>query len=143
MNNFFERRYVVAGIFITVFLILLTRLFYMQIVDDHYALYAAKNAIRKFPQYAARGPIFDRNGHSLVQNELLYDVNVNPKLVKSFDTLEFCRLLHMDKPEFDKRFAKALKLYPNTESPFDTQLSPLLNASLQERLAEFPGFSVE
>jgi len=143
MNNFFERRYIVAGIFITVFLILLARLFYVQIIDDHYRIYADKQAIRKFPQYAARGPIFDRNGKPLVQNELLYDINVIPKQVKPFDTLEFCKLIGMEKTEFDARFAKALKLYPNTESPFDKQLSPELYASLQERLSEFPGFSVQ
>ena len=143
MNNFFERRYVVAGIFITIFLILLARLFYIQIVDDHYLIYANKNAIRKFTQYAARGPIFDRKGRSLVVNELLYDINVIPKQVTPFDTLEFCKLIGMDKADFDARLAKATRLYPYTESPFDKQLSPALYASLQERISEFPGFSVQ
>ena len=47
MNSFFERRYVIAGIFITFVLILLARLFYIQVVDDRYALYASQNVIRK------------------------------------------------------------------------------------------------
>jgi len=143
MNNFFERRYIVAGIFITIFIVLLARLFYVQIVDDKYLLYANQNVIRKSILYAARGPIFDRNGRPLVQNELLYDVSINPKLLKAFDTLEFCRLVGIDKTEFDKRFQKALRLYPNKESPFDKQLSPQRYASLQERLSEFQGFSVQ
>jgi len=143
MNKFFERRYVIAGIFITIFLTLLARLFYMQIVDDHYLIYAKKNAIRAFILYPARGYILDRNGKILVQNEPLYDISVIPKQVKPFDTLEFCKLIGIDKEEFDKRFLKALKYSPNTASPFDKQLSPQLYASLQERLSEFPGFFVQ
>jgi penicillin-binding protein 2 len=143
MNNFFERRYIIAGIFITIFLVLLARLFYIQIVDDKYEFYANRQAIHKSIVYAARGPIFDRNGHSLVENELLYDININPHEVKPFDTVEFCRLIEMDTAEFKKRFAKAKRLYPNTESPFDKQLSPDLYATLQERLSEFPGFTVQ
>ncbi|WP_246230522.1 penicillin-binding protein 2 [Mucilaginibacter humi] len=143
MNQFFERRYVIGGIFITIILILLARLFYIQIIDDRYALYANKNVIRPIIQYPARGPILDRNGKVLVSNDLVYDITVIPKEVKPFDTLEFCKLIGIDKPEFDKRFAKAIKYSPNLSSPFEKQLSPQLTASLQERLSEFRGFSVQ
>ncbi|MGF7079768.1 penicillin-binding protein 2 [Mucilaginibacter sp. UYCu711] len=143
MNQFFERRYVIGGIFITIILILLARLFYIQIIDDKYALYANKNVIRPIIQYPARGPILDRNGKVLVTNDLVYDITVVPKEVKPFDTLEFCKLIGIDKPEFDKRFAKAIKYSPNLSSPFEKQLSPQLTASLQERLSEFQGFSVQ
>lgn len=143
MNQFFERRYVIGGIFITIILILLARLFYIQIIDDKYALYANKNVIRPIIQYPARGPILDRNGKVLVTNDLVYDITVVPKEVKPFDTLEFCKLIGIDKAEFDKRFAKAIKYSPNLSSPFEKQLSPQLTASLQERLSEFQGFSVQ
>lgn len=143
MNQFFERRYVIGGIFITIILILLARLFYIQIIDDRYALYANKNVIRPIIQYPARGPILDRNGKVLVSNDLVYDITVIPKEVKPFDTLEFCKLIGIDKAEFDKRFAKAIKYSPNLSSPFEKQLSPQLTASLQERLSEFQGFSVQ
>jgi penicillin-binding protein 2 len=79
----------------------------------------------------------------LVTNDLVYDITVVPKEVKPFDTLEFCKLIGIDKPEFDKRFAKAIKYSPNLSSPFEKQLSPQLTASLQERLSEFQGFSVQ
>ena len=142
MNQYFERRYIIGGIFIILILVLLGRLFYIQIIDDRYALSANKNVIRQFIQYPARGPILDRNGKTLVTNELVYDVKVIPKEIKPFDTLEFCKLLGIDKAEFDKRLAKARKYSPNLESPFEKQLSPQLYASLQERLSEFPGFRV-
>jgi len=142
MNQYFERRYIIGGIFITLVLILLGRLFYIQIIDDRYTLYANHNVIRQYIQYPARGPILDRNGKTLVTNELVYDVSVTPKEIKRFDTSEFCKLLGIDKAEFDKRLTKAIKYSPNLQSPFEKQLSPQLYASLQERLSEFPGFRV-
>jgi penicillin-binding protein 2 len=143
MNQFFERRYVIGGIFITIILILLARLFYIQIVDDRYTLSARKNAIRQVIQYPARGPILDRNGKVLVSNDLVYDITVIPKEVKPFDTIEFCKLIGIDVVEFRKRFAKAVKYSRNLSSPFEKQLSPQLTASLQERLSEFQGFTVQ
>ncbi|WP_428328887.1 penicillin-binding protein 2 [Mucilaginibacter sp.] len=141
MNSFFERRYVIAGIFITIVFILLARLFYIQIIDDKYAIYANKNVLRQIVQYPARGPILDRNGKILVQNEPFYDITVNPREVKPFDTIELCKLLGIDKPGFDKRWAKAMKVSPNRPSIFEKQISVTTFASLQERLSEFPGFA--
>jgi len=143
MNKFFERRYVIGGIFVTIMLVLLARLFYIQIVDDKYLLYANNNVIRKFIQFPDRGPILDRNGQILVQNELVYDISVTPKDVKPFDTLEFCKLIGIDRAEFNKQFQKAIKYGRSVQSPFEKQLSPQLYASLQERLSEFPGFTVD
>lgn len=140
MNSFFVRRYVIAGIFITIILLLVGKLAYIQLIDDHYTIYATKNVLRPIKQYPARGPILDRNGKVLVQNEAFYDIMVIPKQVKPFDTLEFCRLLNIDKAEFDKRFEKAIRYSPNLASAFEKQLSAQAYASLQERLSEFPGF---
>jgi penicillin-binding protein 2 len=140
MNSFFVRRYVIAGIFITIILLLAAKLFYIQIIDDQYSLTATKNVLRPIKQYPARGPILDRNGKVLVQNEAFYDIMVIPKQVKPFDTVEFCRLLNIDKAEFDKRFEKAIRYSPNLASIFEKQLSAQAYASLQERLSEFPGF---
>jgi penicillin-binding protein 2 len=140
MNSFFARRYIIAGIFITIILILVAKLFYIQIIDDHYRLSATKNVLRPIKQYPARGPILDRNGKVLVQNEAFYDIMVTPKQVKPFDTLEFCKLLNIDKAEFDLRFKKAIKQSPSSPSIFEKQLSAETFASLQERLSEFPGF---
>lgn len=140
MNSFFERRYVIAGIFITIIIILLAKLFYMQVVDTRYELYAKNNVQRQVRQYPARGPILDRNGKILVQNQPFYDIMVTPRQVKPFDTVELCRLLGIDKAGFDKRWTKAIKYSPNLASPFEKQLPAQTYASLQERLSEFPGF---
>lgn len=140
MNSFFERRYIIAGIFIAFILLLLGRLFYIQVVDDRYALYASQNVIRKMIQYPARGPILDRNGKIMVQSDIIYDIMVIPKQVTPFDTIEFCKLLGIDKEGYDKRMAKARKYSPYRASVFEKQLSPQLYATFQERLSEFVGF---
>jgi len=140
MNSFFERRYIIAGIFITIIIILLARLFYIQIIDNKYAINASNEVRRPVIMFPARGPILDRNGKILVQNQAFYDIMVVPKQVKPFDTLEFCNLLGIDKPEFYKRWTKAIKYSTTLPSPFEKQLSAQTFATLQERLSEFPGF---
>lgn len=143
MNSFFERRYVIAGIFIVLILVLLARLFYIQVVDDRYALYASQNVVRKFVKYPARGPILDRTGKIMVQNEPVYDITVVPKQVKSFDTVEFCKLLGIDREGFDKRMIKARKYSPYRTSVFEKQVTVEQYAAFQERLSEFPGFDTQ
>jgi penicillin-binding protein 2 len=140
MNSFFERRYIIAGIFITIIIILLARLFYIQIVDPRYAIYANNNVRRQKIVYPERGPILDRNGKVLVQNVPFYDITVIPRQVKPFDTVEFCKLLKIDRAEFNKRWTKAMKYSPNLSSIFEKQLSAQNYATVQERLSEFPGF---
>src|SRR6201996_3373360 len=126
MNKFFERRYVISGIFIGIILILLARLYYIQIVDDRYLLYAKHNAVRPFITYPERGPILDRNGHFLVTNTKAYDVSVIQRQVKDFDTVAFCKIIGIDTAEFNKRFQKAKKYSMNLQSIIEKQLSPEL-----------------
>lgn len=143
MNSYFERRYIITGIFITLAIILLARLFYIQIMDDRYLLFAKDNVLRRTIEYPARGPILDRNGKILVQNVPVYDIMVTPREVKPFDTLEFCSLIGIDKAGFHKRFDKAVKYSKNLPSVFEKQLSVRLYAPLQERLSDYPGFTVQ
>lgn len=142
MNSFFARRYVITGIFIALFLVLLIKLFSMQIMDDKYLLASKSNVVRRYIVYPARGPILDRNGKILVQNEPVYDITVIPREVKPFDTVLFCKLLGIDKAEFDKKFNKAQKYSPYLPSVFEKQIPLNIYAAFQERLPEFRGFDV-
>lgn len=143
MNSFFERKYVIQGIFITAALLLALRLFYLQIIDDSYLLSANNNVLRKVIIYPARGVILDRTGKILVQNEPVYDLMVTPREVKSFDTLALCELIGIDKEGFDKRFQKAFNFSPYRASVFEKQLSAQIYARLQEKLYQFRGFYVQ
>lgn len=142
MNSFFPRRYIIQGIFIAIALTMLARLFYIQVIDKSYFLSAKDNVLRKIIIYPARGLVLDRKGKMLVQNEPVYDLMVIPNEVKPFDTLEFCRLIGIDKQGFDTRFKKAVRYSRYTSSIFEKQLSALTYAAFQEKLYEFPGFYV-
>ncbi|MCJ8208544.1 penicillin-binding protein 2 [Mucilaginibacter sp. RS28] len=143
MNSFFARRYVITGIFVALCLVLLVRLFYMQIMDDKYLLASKSNVVRRYIVYPARGPILDRHGKIMVQNVPVFDITVLPREVKPFDTTLFCKLLGIDKEGFDKRFNKAVKYSPYLQSVFEKQVPLNVWASFQERLPEFPGFDVQ
>ena len=143
MNSFFARKFVIQGIFIVVALILLMRIFYIQVISDKYLLSANNNVLRKILIYPARGIILDRNEKILVQNEPVYDLMVIPREVAPFDTLEFCRLIGIDKAGFDKRFKKARNYSPYKASIFEKQLSAQTFATFQEKLYQFAGFFVQ
>ncbi|MBC7655313.1 MAG: penicillin-binding protein 2 [Oligoflexus sp.] len=143
MNSFFKRRYIIQGIFILVALILLGRLYYIQIVDDRYKLSADNNVLRKLIIYPARGVILDRHGKVLVQNEPVYDLMIIPGQVEEMDTLEFCELINISKHDFDKAFKKAKNYSPYRSSIFQKQLSAITYAAFQEKLFEYPGFYVQ
>jgi penicillin-binding protein 2 len=143
MNSFFARKFVVQGIFIAITIILLVRLFYIQLISEEYILSAENNVIRRLPIYPARGVILDRNEHILVQNEPVYDLMVIPREVKPFDTIEFCNLIGIDKKGFDRRFKKANSYSQYKASIFEKQLSVQIYASFQEKLSNFSGFFVQ
>lgn len=64
-------------------------------------------AIKAVYDYPERGYIYDRNGKLLVANQPAYDVMVIPREVKPLDTLEFCKLLGIDKDRFVSQLRKA------------------------------------
>jgi penicillin-binding protein 2 len=143
MNSFFARKFVVQGIFIALTAVLIIRLFYIQVISDEYILSAENNVIRRLPIYPARGVILDRYEKILVQNEPVYDLMIIPREVKAFDTLEFCKLIGIDKAGFDKRFKKARTYSPYKASIFEKQLSVQIYGSFQEKLSNFSGFFVQ
>lgn len=143
MDNLFNRKYIIQGLFIIVALILIGQLFYIQVASDRYFLSANSNVLRKKYTFPARGVIVDRNNKVMVQNEPVYDLMVTPNLVKPFDTLELCRIIGIDMKGFNKRFTKATNQSKYQRSVFEKQLSVQTYAALQERLSRFIGFETQ
>ena len=83
----------------TAALILIAKLFSIQILDDRYKLAADNNSLAYNTIYPNRGIIHDRNGRILVGNKVSYDLMVTPREVEPFDTLTFCEVLGVT-PEF-------------------------------------------
>ena len=107
MDQLFNRKYVIQGLFVVLALILLGKLFYIQIATDKYFVNANSNALRKQYIYPARGVILDRNNKILAQNQPTYDLLVTPKMVKPFDTLSLCQIIGIDMPAFREKLRRA------------------------------------
>jgi penicillin-binding protein 2 len=143
MNNFSNRKYIIGGIFILLVLIFIVRLFNLQIIDDTYKLSAENNSQRQVTQYPARGLIYDRNGKLLVYNQAAYDLMLIPRQLSAFDTVDFCRLLGIEKIDLLTGIQKAKRYSYRRASIFLKQLSSERYAVLQEKLYKFPGFFVQ
>ncbi len=74
-------------------LILLIKLFSIQIIDDKYKMDAENNSMVYSTIYPTRGIINDRYGNILVGNKVAYDLLVTPREVTQFDTVTFCEVL--------------------------------------------------
>lgn len=143
MDQLFNRKYIIQGIFVLLALILLGKLFYIQIVTDKYFVNANSNALRKNYIYPARGVILDRNNKILAQNQPTYDLLVTPKLVKPFDTLSLCQIIGIDLPTFREKLRKATVRSRYQASIFQKLISVQTYAALQEKLSNFQGFDVQ
>jgi penicillin-binding protein 2 len=100
------RKILLPAIIITATVLLLIRLFYLQIVNDSFKLKSENNAIKIKYDYPERGYIYDRYGKLLVANQSSYDIMVIPREMKDTDTLEFCQLLNISKEYFIARIEK-------------------------------------
>ena len=128
---------------ISVGLIFIGRLFYLQVYTSTEHDLFLDNAIRKVFDYPKRGFVYDRNGELLVANQPSYDVMVIPREVKPLDTLEFCNLLKIDKETFIETYKKAYRYSPRLPSPFVPQLSKEDYAALQEKMRKYEGFYIQ
>lgn len=143
MNPFSTRQYIIGGIISLVFFIYLSRLFYIQIIDNTYKYSAENNSQRYVTQYPSRGLIFDRHGNLLIGNEAAYDLMLNPQELKAFDTAEFSNIIGISIEQVKENIHKA-KVYSHYKSsPFMFQVSDITYAILQEKLYKFPGFYVQ
>lgn len=123
--------------------LLILRIFYLQIIDDSFKLKSENNAIKIKYEYPERGYIFDRYGKLLVANQPSYDVMVIPRDIKNLDTIEFCKLLDITKDFFKERLAKAKIYSPMLPSVFLAQLNKLEYAAFQEKVRKFEGFYIQ
>jgi len=143
MEQLFNRKYIIQGLFIIIAIILLAKLFYIQIISDKAFVAAESNVLKKKFKYPARGAILDRKMRVIVQNEPVYDLMVIPNEVKSFDTLALANALEISIEEVRKNLRKARSKSNYQATPFSKQISVQSYARLQEIMYRFPGFSTQ
>ena len=143
MNNHLQsRQNVIKVIFLTVVIILLSKLFYIQIINSQYKRSAKNNAIRPEVQQAARGEIYDRNGKLMVSNKASKDLMVIPREVVEFDTLKLCKLTKLSVEDVRKRLKDAKNYSKYIESVFSKQLPSKSALQIEEELNFFKGFYI-
>lgn len=105
-----KRRVMLLSIIVAAaFFLLLTRLWYLQIMQaDRMQTLSETNRLRLVPVTASRGAILDRNGRVLVNNTPSFSLAVVPQDVKDRDALinSLATLLNVDPAELNGRWEK-------------------------------------
>ena len=126
-----------------VILILLGKLFYIQIVNDSYKRDASNNSMVYNMIYPPRGVIYDRNGEILVGNRICYDIMVTPREVSAFDTLALADVLGLE-PEWIREQMDYYRTYRSRIGYKTLQFVKKVPAETYMKFAEkmhsFPGF---
>lgn len=140
-----SRRNVIRLIFIAMFLIIVTRLFTLQIASSKYKIMALDQGTFRKVVYPDRGIIFDRNGKVLLQNITIYDLMLIPTKLKGIDTFALCRILEMDTSMFNKKVVElVIKNGRTRPSVFEALLNDRKLAMLNESLYKFvPAFYLQ
>ena len=105
----YMRMRTLQAIVLLLVVVMLGRLFYIQVIDDRYKEMAANNALRHEVQYPPRGEVRDRNGEYLVQSKEAYDLMVVARELPrdGFDTMRLCRIVGIEKEELIRQLDKA------------------------------------
>lgn len=135
-----NRRFVIIGFFALVGLIYLLRLFYLQVLDESYSIESSSNSIKRVIEIPFRGQIYDRTGKLIVYNTPVYDLLVTPYKAKVDDTLRFCRVLGIERRDFDSLMNAASSYSRVKPSLFLRQLSKEDFAAIQDVMVDYSGF---
>lgn len=142
-RNYLENKMRVFLIVVSaIFLILVGRLAYMQLVqNDKFSTLARENRIRLITITAPRGEVFDRNGIKLVGNQPVYTVS----LVKNKDTAEVVQrlagILGIDSQEIEQKIAQQKRLYEPVK--IATMVPLEIVTRIEEQRLELPGVAID
>lgn len=145
-QRIFDQRVLIAGVVIvTLTLILIARLFLLQVIrHDYYAELSQGNRVRIEPIPAARGLILDRNGEVLAANQPAYQLELVPEQVGDLDEtlarLVSLGLLESDDIDDVRRTIKSRR--PFDSVPIRLRLSEEDVAKFAVRRFEFPGVDI-
>lgn len=136
-SGILEKAIIIAAV------VLILKLFFLQVLTPGYKLKARENVIKKVTNYPSRGLIIDRHGEVMVYNGAVYDILVQWNITKNLDTLKLCNLLNTDIDFVRKKLDEIKRTTPNKPTPFIKLLDPQTFARFQEHLFEFPSFSFQ
>jgi len=123
-------------------IILIGRLFYLQILNgDFYNDLAEKNYLKFITLPAPRGIVYDRNGVSLVKNEIKYSLYLVPPYEKGKNSIKkLSEIIGMEEKKIEKIFEKVTPFYPAVL--LKENLTPKEIVLLEENRDLLPSFSI-
>ncbi len=138
-----DQRPVAIVIFIFLIgLVLLTKLFMIQVMDDSFMKKAERNAIQRVVDHPYRGLVYDRNGKLLVYNNPIFDLMLVPKEFEVGDTARFLELFRISKEDLIESYTSARKYSWVKPSPLIKQISTTDFARIQDYLIDYPGLFI-
>ncbi len=143
----FRARVLVAALFVlTMFLVLLGRFVYLQVIEHaHYDTLAESNRIGIAPIVPNRGLILDRNGAVLAHNYSAYTLEITPGKVENVDAVieELTNVVDISARD-RKRFRRLLDESRNFESlPIRNRLTDEEVARFSVNRYRFPGVEIK
>lgn len=140
----FEKKNIIIIAVVIAFIVIIVRLFSIQIVNNEYRLTADNNVLKYEIRYPARGLILDRNREVLVGNKIIYDIMVTPVEVREFDTIALCKMFDIDTSFVKEKFREYKRFRSKVGFRTLTFLSQVSDEQFNvfsENLYKFPGFS--
>lgn len=140
MND--QKPIVIVILILGVGLILLTKLFWIQVIDDSFMRRAERNAVQRVVDHPDRGLVYDRNGKLLVYNNPIFDLMVVPQEFNLQDTTRFLEIFDMTQEDLEGALTAAKKYSWVKPSPLLKQISTIEFAKIQDFLIDYPGLFV-
>lgn len=144
VKRFGQRLDVLAVIVLLVFLALVSRLGYLQVVQGkNYERLADGNRIKLIPIMAPRGMVYDRNGVSLVSNRPGFTVSIVPISGPVADHViaKLATILGMSPNEITDKLEQKKGAFEPIRIKAD--LGPDVVTKIEERRSELPGVVIE
>ncbi len=140
-----SRRNVIRLIFVSMIVIIIIRLFTLQVFSSKYKIMADDQGMFRKVVYPDRGIIYDRKNRPILRNTIIYDLMVTPGKIRGTDTSMLCNILGIDTSEFRKRIITAIiKNKSYRPSIFEALLSEEKMAKLNENMYKFaPGYYLQ
>ncbi len=140
-----SRRNVIRLIFVSMIVIIIIRLFTLQVFSSKYKIMADDQGMFRKVVYPDRGIIYDRKNRPILRNTIIYDLMVTPGKIRGTDTSMLCNILGIDTAEFRNRIITAIiKNKSYRPSIFEALLSEEKMAKLNENMYRFaPGYYLQ
>lgn len=131
---------IVYALLAMVFTVLLSRLFYLQVIEQSFLKeVSSQNSIRKIAVDAPRGVMYDRNGVAVVNNQPLYTLQITPSEFDKKTLPLLSELLGVSETELEAKIAEGRAYNRFAPTKVVRDLTPMQLARVEENLWRLPG----